>query len=110
MVSTGSSNSWFVNWDNSSIGVSNELGIKVKWARIAITDSSIRSRSNKRSGNSWGSSNERSGNDWGSSSISNTLGSKVVSTGSSNSWLVKRNNSSIRVSNKLGVQIEGTSI
>jgi hypothetical protein len=100
MVSTGSSNSWLINRDNSSIGVSNKLGVQVEWSTISIANSSIRSRCNKRS-----SSHKRS-----SSSICNSLGSKVVSTGSSNSWLIKRNNSSIGVSDKLSVQVKGTSI
>merc|ERR1740131_315880 len=89
----GSGNSWLINWDNSSIWVSNKLGVKVEGTSITI-------------GGNWGSN----WGNWGSSnSWSSSIG-KVVSTGSSNSWLINWDNSSIWVSNKLGVKVEGTSI
>merc|ERR1711892_781231 len=94
VVSTSSSNSRLINWDNSSIEVSNKLCVQVEGSTITVANSSIGSRCNKRS----------------SSSISNSLGCKMISTGSSNSWLIKRNNSSIRVSNKLCVQVKRTSV
>merc|ERR1712128_374968 len=100
MVSTGSSDSWLINRDNSSIWVSNKLGVQVEGSTITVVNSRIRSRSNKRC-----SSNKRSGG-----SISNSLGCKMISTGSSNSWFINRNNSSIRVSNKLCVQVKRTSV
>merc|ERR1712106_1123979 len=87
MVSTGSSDSWLINRDNSSIWVSNKLGVQVEGSTITVANSRIRSRSNKRC-----SSNKRSGG------------------GSSNSWFINRNNSSIRVSNKLCVQVKRTSV
>merc|ERR1711892_674704 len=99
MVSTSSNDSWLINRDNSSVGVSNKLGVQVEGSTITVANSSIRSRSNKRC------SNKRSGG-----SISNSLGCKMVSTGSSNSWLIMRNNSSIRMSNKLCVQVKRTSV
>merc|ERR1719402_943319 len=88
VVSTGSSNSGLINWDNSSIWVSNKLGVKVERTSITI-------------GANWSSN-------WGncSSSISLSLGNKVVSTGSSNSWLINRDNSAIGVSNELGVEVQ----
>merc|ERR1711970_1039881 len=77
--SRNSSNSWFIKRNNSSVGVSNELSVQVKRTSIAV-GSSI----------SWSIA----------SSISQTcskLGSKMVSTGSSNCWLINRSHSSVRV-------------
>merc|ERR1712106_471599 len=53
MVSTGSSDSWLINRDNSSIWVSNKLGVQVEGSTITVANSRIRSRSNKRSSSSW---------------------------------------------------------
>ena len=36
MVSSGSGNSWLINWDNSSVGVSNQLGVEVQGTGITI--------------------------------------------------------------------------
>merc|ERR1712025_404231 len=86
VVSTSSSDSWLINRDNSSVGVSNKASIRSIASSIG---------------------------DWSSSGINSTINSlrgKMVSTGSSNSWLIKRNNSSVRVSNELSVQVKGTSI
>jgi len=112
VISTGSSNSRLINRGDSTIGVSNQLGVEVQGSRVAIGrgisswGSSI--------GNSWGSS--IGGNSWGSSnnrclsSIDGSLSIKVISTGSSNSWLINRNNSSVRVSNQLAVEVERSSV
>ena len=111
MVSSGSSDSGLINWDNSSVGVSNKLGVEVQGASIAIVVSS-----NGWSGNNWGS-DSWGGNSWGSNSISSwsisislSLDSKMVSSGSSNSWFINWDNSTIGVSNELSVEVEGTSI
>jgi len=80
MVSTGSSNSWFINRNNSSIGIIKKLSVEVKRSVIAVANISNRS-----------------------SSISSFLGCKMVSTCSSNSWFISRDNSSIRKTYKLGV-------
>merc|ERR1719347_2408143 len=111
VISSGSSNSWLINWDNSSIGVGNKLGVEVQGTSIAIVVSS-----NGWSGNNWGS-DSWGGDSWGSNSISSwsisislSLDSKMVSSGSSNSWFINWDNSTIRVSNELSVEVEGTSI
>merc|ERR1719312_548203 len=93
MVGTGSSNSWFINRNNSSIGIIKKLSVEVKRSVIAVANISNRSSSN----------------DWGSS-ISSFLGSKMISTCSSNSRLISRDNSSIRKTYKLCVQVERSSI
>merc|ERR1711881_397987 len=64
--SSGSSNSWFIKRNNSSVRVSNELSVQVKGTSIAV-----------------------------GTSISNSLGSKMVSTSSSNSWLINRGHCTI---------------
>merc|ERR1719483_901499 len=99
MGGTGMSNSWFINRNNSSVGVSNKLGVQVKGTSISISGSISWSISSiTKTSDSWGSKN------WCSSSISNSLGGKMFSTGSSNSWLIKRNNSSVGMSDKLCVR------
>merc|ERR1712025_624798 len=109
MVSTGSSNCRLIKRNNSSVGVSNQLGVQVERSSITIANSS--NRSDGSSSNGWSSSNQRSSsNNWGRSSIFSSLGIKMGSSGSSNSWFIKRNNSSVRVCNELSVQVKGTSI
>jgi len=121
VISTGSSNSRLINGGESTVGVSNQLGVEVQGSRVAIGrgigswGSSIGGNSCGSSiGNSWGSS--ISGNSWGSSnnrclsSIGGSLSIKVISTCSSNSRLINRNNSSVRVSNQLAVEVERSSV
>merc|ERR1719317_1502448 len=103
MVSTCSSNSRLIKRNNSSVGMSNKLGVQVERSSIAVANSSNGSSSN--SSNSGNSSNDR-----GRSSIFSSLGIKMCSSGSSNSWFIKRNNSSIGMSNELSVQVKRTSI
>merc|ERR1719278_1207153 len=112
MVSTCSSNSRFIKRNNSSIGMSNKLCVQVERTSIAVANSSNGSSSNSRnSSNSWDSSNSwGSSNDRGRSSIFSSLGIKMCCSGSSNSWFIKRNNSSVGVSNELSVQVKRTSI
>merc|ERR1719431_2215379 len=112
MVSTCSSNSRLINRNNSSVGMSNKLCVQVKRSSIAVANSSNGSSSNSRnSSNSWDSSNSwGSSNDRGRSSIFSSLGIKMCCSGSSNSWFIKRNNSSVWVSNELSVQVKRTSI
>merc|ERR1712212_830851 len=106
MVSTCSSNSRFIKRNNSSIGMSNKLCVQVERSSIAVTNSSNGSSSDSgKSSKSWGSSNDR-----GRGSIFSSLGIKMCCSGSGNSWFIKRNNSPIRMSNKLSVQVKGTSI
>ena len=113
VVSTGSGNSWLINWDNSSIWVSNKLGVKVEGTSITIGGNWGSNWGNWGSSNSWSSSIGNLGNwgsnlsnNWGSSGISLSLGNKVISTGSSNSWLINRDNSTIGVGNELGVEVQ----
>ena len=100
VVSTGSGNSWLINWDNSSIWVSNKLGVKVEGTSITIGGNWGSNWGNW--GSNWSSCVSNLGNwgsnlsnNWGSRGISLSLGNKVISTGSSNSWLINRDNSSI---------------
>merc|ERR1719278_876652 len=105
MVCTCSSNCRFIKRNNSSIGMSNKLCVQVERTSIAVTNSSNGSSSNSgKSSNNWGS------NDRGRDSIFSSLGIKMCCSGSGYSWFIKRNNSSIRMSNKLSVQVKGTSI
>merc|ERR1719419_2103788 len=129
MISPGSSNSRLINRNNSSIGVGNKLSVQVE--RTSITGisnnrSSCNSRgssNNRCSGDSRGSGNDRSSsNSRGSSnsrsrsnnrcrcSIFSSLSFKMCSTSSSYCWFIKRNNSTIGMSNELVVEVKRTSI
>jgi len=104
VFSTGSGNGWFINWNNSSVGVTNELGVQVEGTSIAMGnswDSSISSWSN------WGSSigsmsNWGGGNSWGSicSMSNNSLSTEMLRSSSSNSWLISWDNSSVGMGNE----------
>jgi len=64
--------------------------------------------SSNRSGVS--NSGDRSGVSHNSVSSESTTSSKVISTGSSNSGLVSRDHGTVRVSNQMGVQVEGSGV
>merc|ERR1719419_1700589 len=106
MISTGSSDSRLINGNNSSIRVGNKLGVQVEGTSItSISNSNWGSSNSGGYSNSWGGSNSRgSSNNGCSSSISSSLGCKMVSTGSSNCWFIKRNNSSIGMGDELCVK------
>jgi len=118
MISTGSGNSGLINRDNSAIGVSDKLGVEVEGAGIAVSNSG--SSSSDGGGCNHGSSGIGDGGsgDHGSSSvvegrgvsISLSLDGEVISTGSSHSGLINGDNSAVRVSDQLGVEVEGASI
>ena len=85
MFCTSSCNCRFINWNNSSIRVGNKM-----WSTISQMSYSMSSMS--------------SSNMTISMSMSYySLSSKMVSTGSNNSRLICRNNSSIRMSYKVCV-------
>jgi len=117
MVSTGSGDSGLINRDNSAVGVSNQLSVKVEGTSIAVVDGGNGS-SNSNGSNSGSSGNGGGGSDHRGSSVAEgrgigvglTLDSKVVSTGSGNSRLINRDNSAIGVSDQLSVEVEGASI
>merc|ERR1719419_2197244 len=106
MISTGSSNSRLIDGSNSSIRVGNKLCVQVEGTSITSISNSNWSSGNSRGySNSWGSSNNGC-----SGSISSSLRCKVVSTGSSNCWFIKRNNSSIGMCDELSVKVKWASI
>merc|ERR1719186_2060986 len=81
VVSTGSLNSWLIDRDNGTVGVSHQA--------VAV-------RSNSSSGIE--------------SASKATSGSEVVSTGSSDSRLVSRDDSSVGVGHQVGVQVQGAGV
>jgi len=97
VVSTGSGNSWLINWDNSAIGVSNQLSVEVEGASIAVgrgvarvasvgnRGSVIASVSHSRGSSNGGSSIASIANSGGSgiASISNSGGSSIASIANS---------------------------
>merc|ERR1719186_1826282 len=92
VVGTGSSNGGLINRDNGSIGVTNQVGVQVEGARVTVSSSVD------------GSSSDGRGSCVANTSISKsstaTTGSKVVGTGSSNCWLVHRDNGTVGVTNQ----------
>jgi len=108
VVGTGSSNGGLINRDDGSVGVGNKVGVEVQGATIAVGNwgsVGVDSTNSDGSGNDGSSSNNGS-----SSSVGSSLGGKVVGTSSSNSGLVSRDNGTVGVGNKVGVQVEGASI
>jgi len=122
VVSTGSGNSGLINRDNSAVGVSDQLGVEVEGASIAIGVGSISSISSgigsisSRIGSissgigsissigNWGSGIAKGGSssNWASNSGGNSikwgdssLKGQVVSTGSSHSGLIHGDNSAV---------------
>merc|ERR1712001_126665 len=110
VVGTGSSHSRFVNGDDGAVGVGDKVGVQVEGTSVAVARSVGTSvddsgngsnRSNRSSsGNDRGSSNNGS-----SSSESSSLGGEVVSTGSGDGRLINRDNSTVGVGDKVGVQV-----
>jgi len=117
MVSTGSGDSGLINRDNSAVGVSNQLGVEVEGASIAVVDGGNGS-SNSNGSNGGSSGNGGGGSDHRGSGVAEgrgigvglTLDSEVISTGSGNSGLINRDNSAVGVSDQLSVEVEGASI
>jgi len=93
VVGTGSSNGRLINRDNGSVGVTNQVGVQVEGARVTSSVASVD-----------GSSSDGRGSCVANTSISKsstaTTGSKVVGTGSSNCWLVHRDNGTVGVTNQ----------
>merc|ERR1719480_690414 len=105
VIGTGSGDSGLVNGDNSAVGVSNQLGVEVEGASIAVVVSnSGSSSSNRGNGGSSGVAEGRG------VSIGLSLDSQVIGTGSGNSRLINWDNSAIGVSDQLCVEVEGASI
>jgi len=106
VISTGSSHSWLISRDHSTIGVGHQMSVQVQGTSIAIASSiGVGRGSNSQRGSSITNLSNR-----GSSSIGSSLGNKVVSTSSSNSWFISRDNSSIGVSHKVSVQVERSTV
>jgi len=116
MISTGSGNSGLINRDNSAIGVSDKLGVQVEGAGIAVGNSGGSSSDGGGSNN--GSSGVGDGGNGGGSGVAEgrgvgiglSLDSKVISTGGGHSGLINGDNSAVRVSDQLGVEVEGAGI
>merc|ERR1719186_1524212 len=87
VVSTGSLNSWLIDGDNGTVGVSHQA--------VAVSGT-VAVRSNSSSGIE--------------SASKATSGSEVVSTGSSDSRLVSRDDSSVGVGHQVGVQVQGAGV
>jgi len=106
VVCTSSSNSGLINGSDSTIGVGNQGEVSSKRTSIPGGVGEGRGHSSH-----WSSSNQRSSSYRSSSKVGNCgyrsngtvssiLGSKVVSTSSSNSWLINGSDSTIGVGNQ----------
>ena len=114
VVSTGSSHGRLVGRDDGTVGVGHQVGVEVQGARVAVADCGDGGDGGG-SGNSRGGDN-RSGDGRGSNSngsdgsVLGVPGSEVVSTGSSHSGLVDGDNSTVGVTDQVGVQVEGAGV
>ena len=114
VVSTGSSHGRLVGRDDGTVGVGHQVGVEVQGARVAVADCRDGGDGGG-SGNSRGGDN-RSGDGRGSNSngsdgsVLGVPGSEVVSTGSSHSGLIDGDNSTVGVTDQVGVQVEGAGV
>jgi len=110
VISTGSGNSGLINGNNSAVGMSDELGVQVEGTGIAVGNSG--------GGGNNGSSGVGDGGNGGGSGVAEgrgvgiglSLDGEVISTGGGHSGLINGDNSAVRVSDQLGVEVEGASI
>ena len=102
MVSTGSSHGGLIDGDNSTVGVTDQVGVQVEGAGVAIASSVDGSSSDGRGSNSRGSDGGGRGlsNTSIAKSSTTTTSSKVVSTGGGNCRLVDRHDGSVGVADK----------
>ena len=111
VVSTGSSHGGLIHGDNSSVRVANQIGVQVEGAGVAIASSIAKTSRGKGGTTDAGVSNSMG--DGSSSGVTYTsvpctsvqtsmatASSEVVSTGSSHSGLVHRDNSTVGVGNQ----------
>merc|ERR1712002_718626 len=108
VISMGSSYSGLVSRDHGTVRVSNQMGVQVQRSGVSMVGDG--SSVDSSDGSSVSNSGDRSGVSNNSVSSESTTGSEVISTSSSNSWLVSRDHGTVRVSNQMGVQIQRTSI
>ena len=102
VISSSCLYSRLVHRDHSSVGMSHKTSV----GSVSMT-SSVDSRDGISVHSTVG---DRSSNNRSSSSVSRSLSSKVISTGSSHSRLVSRDHSSIRMGNQVSVQVEGSRV
>merc|ERR1712215_658751 len=102
VISSSCLYSRLVHRDHSSVGMSHKTSV----GSVSMT-SSVDSRDGISVHSTVG---DRSSNNRTSSSVSRSLNSKVISTGSSHSRFVSRDHSSIRMGNQMSVQVEGSRV
>ena len=107
VVGTGSSNSGLVSGDDGSVGVGDQVGVKVEGAGVAVADSRDSSDGGGNGRSSDGGSSDGNGSNGG---VLGTPGSKVVGTGSGNGGLINGDNGTVGVANQVGVQVEGARV
>jgi len=108
VISTGSSYSGLVSRDHGTVRVSNQMGVQVEGSGVSMVGDG--SSVDSSDGSSVSNSGDRSGVSNNSVSSESTSSSKVISTGSSYSGLVSRDHGTVRVSNQMGVQVEGSGV
>merc|ERR1719278_1720212 len=85
----GSSNSGLVSGDDGSVGVGDQVGVKVEGAGVAVADSRDSSNGGGNGRSSDGRGSDGNGSNGG---VLGTPGSKVVGTGSGNGGLINGDN------------------
>jgi len=107
VVGTGSSNGGLVSGDDGSVGVGDQVGVKVEGAGVAVADSRDSSNGGGNGRSSDGRGSDGNGSNGG---VLGTPGSKVVGTGSGNGGLINGDNGTVGVANQVGVQVEGARV
>merc|ERR1712215_388657 len=102
VISSSCLYSRLVHRDHSSVGMSHKTSV----GSVSMTNS-VDSREGISVHSTVG---DRSSNNRSSSSVSRSLSSKVISTGSSHSRLAHRDHSSIRMGDQMSVQVEGSRV
>merc|ERR1719186_986577 len=102
VVGTGSSNGGLVSGDDGTVGVGDQVGVQVQGAGVAVADSrdSSDGGGNGRSSNGRSSNGRSSNGYWSNGGVLGSPGGKVVGTGSSNCWLVHRDDGTVGVTNQ----------
>jgi len=122
VVGAGSHDGWLVSWDNSSVGVGNQLwdtsqGTSkwVSWAKGWHSGGNGTDGTNSGGEGGWGKGGagywaSEAGTRSNGSVESGSLGGQVISPGSDNSWLVSWGHSAVGVGNQLWDTSQGANV
>jgi len=112
VVSAGSSHGRLIHRDHGTVGVGDQVGVQVEGSGVSVEDRGCHSGI----GGGHRGVHRGSNSDGGSGvcavvlSGDGSLGSEVVSTGSNHGGLIHGDHGSVRVTDQVGVQVEGAGV